>query len=43
MIIKQLKIENFRGVSEAKNIHFAMLNSIVGQNDSGKSTILKST
>jgi putative ATP-dependent endonuclease of OLD family len=41
MIIKQLKIENFRGVSEAKNIHFAMLNSIVGQNDSGKSTILK--
>ncbi len=41
MIVENISIENFRGISEKKTIHLAMLNSIVGQNDAGKSTILK--
>jgi len=41
MILKRAIISNFRGVNGSREIHFKGFNCIVGQNDVGKSTILK--
>lgn len=41
MLLKQIKINNFRGVNTEITVNFNSLNSIVGQNDAGKSTILR--
>lgn len=41
MILKKAIITNFRGISGAIEVDFADFNCIVGQNDAGKSTILK--
>ncbi len=40
MFLKQIKINNFRGVNTEITVDFNSLNSIVGQNDAGKSTIV---
>ncbi|GEM_PF-289391 len=41
MKLKKLKIENYRGIGSTQTICFDSFNCIVGQNDAGKSTILK--
>src|SRR5436190_3765166 len=41
MILKKLIITNFRGIKDAITVNFDLFNCIVGQNDAGKSTILK--
>ena len=41
MILKKAVITNFRGVNGAITVNFDLFNCIVGQNDAGKSTILK--
>ena len=41
MILKKLILENFRGVKGKVEIEINLFNCIVGQNDAGKSTILK--
>lgn len=41
MKLKKIKIENYRGIQEEQTIYFDSFNCIVGQNDAGKSTILK--
>ncbi len=41
MILKQAVISNFRGINDPRTIHFNGFNCIVGQNDAGKSTILR--
>lgn len=41
MILQKVRIENFKGISEPVEIFFRNFNMIVGQNDAGKSTILK--
>lgn len=41
MLLKQIKINNFRGINTPITVDFNSLNSIVGQNDAGKSTILR--
>ena len=41
MRLKKLIMTRFRGVNESKEVLFDDYNIIVGQNDSGKSTILK--
>lgn len=41
MILQKVKIENFKGIGEPVEIFFRNFNMIVGQNDAGKSTILK--
>lgn len=42
MILTKIKIHQFKGVSDEKEITIDDFNLIVGQNDAGKSTILKS-
>ena len=41
MKLEKINIENFKGVNEPKEILFDDFNVIVGQNDIGKSTVLK--
>lgn len=41
MILKKAIITNFRGINGSITVNFDMFNCIVGQNDAGKSTILK--
>jgi predicted ATP-dependent endonuclease of OLD family len=41
MILEKIEIENYKGISEPVEIFFRNFNMIVGQNDAGKSTILK--
>ena len=41
MILKKISIQNYRGIKEEQTILFDNFNCIVGQNDAGKSTILK--
>lgn len=41
MILKKIRITNFKGISNTQEINFELFNSIVGRNDAGKSTILK--
>jgi putative ATP-dependent endonuclease of OLD family len=41
MILKKAIITNFRGILGSITVNFDMFNCIVGQNDAGKSTILK--
>lgn len=41
MILQRIKIENFKGIRQPVEIFFRNFNMIVGQNDAGKSTILK--
>lgn len=41
MILEKAIITNFRGISGTVEVDFADFNCIVGQNDAGKSTILK--
>ncbi|KAA6337551.1 hypothetical protein EZS27_014384 [termite gut metagenome] len=41
MILKKILLKNFRGISGIVDINFHLFNCIVGQNDTGKSTILK--
>lgn len=40
MKIKEIKIENYRGIKSTQNIHLSNFTSIVGRNDSGKSIVL---
>ena len=41
MILKKAILTNYRGINGSKEINFDLFNCIVGQNDAGKSTILK--
>ena len=41
MILKKAIISNFRGINGTVEVDFDLFNCIVGQNDVGKSTILK--
>ncbi|WP_159800317.1 ATP-dependent endonuclease [Flavobacterium sp. MK4S-17] len=41
MKIHDISIKNFRGIKKLKNLKAGDINSFVGKNDSGKSTILK--
>lgn len=41
MILRKAVITNFRGINGCVTVHFDLFNCIVGQNDAGKSTILK--
>lgn len=41
MILKKAIITNFRGINGSITVNFDLFNCIVGQNDAGKSTILK--
>lgn len=41
MILKKVIISNFRGINSQQTIEFKDFNCIVGQNDAGKSTILR--
>jgi predicted ATP-dependent endonuclease of OLD family len=41
MILKRAIITNFRGINGSITVNFDLFNCIVGQNDAGKSTILK--
>ena len=41
MLLKKITLVNFRGVNKPVTVYFDMFNCIVGQNDAGKSTILK--
>lgn len=41
MILKKVNITNFRGINGTITVNFDLFNCIVGQNDAGKSTILK--
>ena len=41
MILQKIIIENFKGIQEAVSLVINPFNVIVGQNDVGKSTILK--
>jgi len=41
MILKKAIITNFRGINGSITVNFDVFNCIVGQNDAGKSTILK--
>lgn len=41
MILKKVIIENFRGINGSITVNFDLFNCIVGQNDAGKSTILR--
>ena len=41
MKLKKAVITNFRGINGTISVDFGMFNCIVGQNDAGKSTILK--
>ena len=40
MIIKKIKIENYRGIKTLQEIPLSNFTSVVGRNDSGKSIIL---
>jgi AAA15 family ATPase/GTPase len=42
MILTKIKIHQYKGINEEKEIVIDDFNVIVGQNDAGKSTILKS-
>jgi predicted ATP-dependent endonuclease of OLD family len=41
MRIKKISIQNFRGIDKLENLEISNLNTFVGKNDSGKSTILR--
>lgn len=41
MILKKVIIKNFRGINGTITVNFDLFSCIVGQNDAGKSTILK--
>jgi len=41
MILKKVIVTNFRGINGSVTVFFDLFNCIVGQNDAGKSTILK--
>lgn len=41
MILKKAIISNYRGINGSITVNFDLFNCIVGQNDAGKSTILK--
>lgn len=41
MILTKAAITNFRGITDTITINFDLFNCIIGQNDAGKSTILK--
>lgn len=41
MILRKVVITNFRGIKSSVIVNFDLFNCIVGQNDAGKSTILK--
>lgn len=41
MILKKAILTNYRGINGSKQINFELFNCVVGQNDAGKSTILK--
>ncbi len=41
MILKRITIANFRGILNPVTVNFTNFNCIIGQNDAGKSTILK--
>lgn len=41
MRIKQVRVQNFRGIKDSGWLYFDSFNSIVGQNDSGKSALLQ--
>src|SRR5690606_19637899 len=41
MILRKAIISNYRGINGSITVNFDLFNCIVGQNDAGKSTILK--
>ena len=41
MFIKKITIQNFRGIDNLDNLDVSNINTLVGKNDSGKSTILR--
>jgi hypothetical protein len=41
MLLTKIILENFRGICDPKEVKFNNFNIFVGQNDSGKSTVLK--
>ncbi|MDP1814527.1 MAG: AAA family ATPase [Leadbetterella sp.] len=41
MKILKITIKNFRGIDDLENLEFSDINTFVGKNDSGKSTILR--
>jgi len=41
MRVKEITIENFRGIDKLEKLEISNLNTFVGKNDSGKSTILR--
>ncbi len=41
MFIREIKIKNFRGITEFQAVMTNNMLSIVGQNDVGKSSVLK--
>lgn len=41
MILKKVVVSNYRGINGSLCVNFNIFNCIVGQNDAGKSTILK--
>lgn len=41
MILKSVKIKNFRGYDDLINVNFSELTAFIGKNDAGKSTILE--
>lgn len=41
MILKKVVVSNYRGINGSVCVNFNIFNCIVGQNDAGKSTILK--
>ncbi len=41
MKIKKISIQNFRGIDKLENLEISNLNTFVGKNDAGKSTILR--
>ena len=41
MILKKAIITNYKGINGSITVYFDLFNCIVGQNDAGKSTILK--
>ena len=41
MLISKITIKNFRGIDLLENLEVSRINTFVGKNDSGKSTILR--
>ena len=41
MLISRITIKNFRGIDNLEDLDVSRINTFVGKNDSGKSTILR--